>query len=161
MNYYKNYDIRVDNWKNQNEQLLSGLQGQSISSIMIQVFVMISVILGIASVLAITVMQKSKQIGILKAMGITNRTSGYIFLFEGFVLGILGALLGIGLGLGLSVAFTKFALNTDGTPVVPLFINSSFITLSGAIAVIASMCAALIPAIRSSKLNPIDIIRNN
>lgn len=155
------YNVKVDNWKNQNEQLLSGLQGQSISSIMIQVFVMISVILGIASVLAITVMQKSKQIGILKAMGITNRTSGYIFLFEGFVLGMFGAILGILLGLGLSFAFTKFALNTDGTPVVPLFISSSFITLSGVIAVIASMCAALIPAIRSSSLNPIDIIRNN
>lgn len=58
-----NIDYKITDWKSQNEQLLSGLQGQSISSLMIQIFVMLSVILGISSVLAITVMQKSKQIG--------------------------------------------------------------------------------------------------
>lgn len=154
-------DLKVENWKVQNEQLLSGLQGQSISSIMIQVFVMISVVLGIASVLAITVLQKSKQIGILKAMGIRNATTSYIFLFEGLILGFFGALLGILLGLGLSFSFTKFALNPDGTPVIDLYINNSFILLSGVIATVASVLAAFLPAIRSSKLNPIDIIRNN
>lgn len=156
-----NEDLTVDNWKAQNEQLLSGLQGQSISSIMIQVFVLISVVLGIASVLAITVMQKSRQIGILKAMGIKNSTTSYVFLFEGLILGFFGAIMGIVLGLGLSIAFTKFALNPDGTPVIALYISYSFIMLSGLIAVISSVLAALVPAIRSSKLNPIDIIRNN
>jgi lipoprotein-releasing system permease protein len=151
----------IKNWKGQNESLLSGLQGQSISSYMIQVFVMISVLLGIASVLAITVIQKSKQIGILKAMGIRNSTTSFIFLFEGLILGFFGAVLGILLGLGLSVAFTKFALNPDGTPVIALYISYPFIAFSGLIAVVASILAALFPAIRSSKLNPIDIIRNN
>jgi len=151
----------VKNWKAQNESLLSGLQGQSISSYMIQVFVMISVLLGIASVLAITVLQKSKQIGILKAMGIRNSSTSYIFLFEGLILGFFGAVLGIALGLGLSFAFTKFALNPDGTPVIALYISYPFIAFSGMIAVLASVFAALFPAIRSSRLNPIDIIRNN
>ena len=151
----------IKNWKAQNESLLSGLQGQSISSYMIQVFVLISVLLGIASVLAITVIQKSKQIGILKAMGIRNSTTSYIFLFEGLILGFFGAILGIILGLGLSVAFTKFALNPDGTPVIDLYISYPFIAFSGLIAVFASILAALFPAIRSSRLNPIDIIRNN
>lgn len=154
-------DVKILNWKDQNESLLSGLQGQSISSYMIQVFVMISVVLGIASVLAITVIQKSKQIGILKAMGIRNATTSYIFLFQGFILGLLGAILGILFGLGLSYSFTKFALNPDGTPVIELYISYSFIALSGLIAIAASVLAALFPAIRSSRLNPIDIIRNN
>jgi lipoprotein-releasing system permease protein len=151
----------VENWKVQNEQLLSGLQGQSISSLMIQVFVMISVILGISSVLAITVMQKSKQIGILKAMGIKNFSSSLIFLFEGLILGVFGAIAGVGLGLGLAVSFTKFALNPDGTPVIDLYIDNNFIILSAIIAAVACILASLIPAIKSSKLNPIDIIRNN
>ena len=77
------------------------------------------------------------------------------------ILGILGAILGIVFGLGLSFLFTKFALNPDGTPVVALYISYPFIALSGAIAVVASVAAAMIPAIKSSKLNPIDIIRNN
>lgn len=159
--FLENNDLKVVNWKEQNESLLSGLQGQSISSYMIQVFVMISVVLGIASILAITVLQKSRQIGILKAMGIRNSSASMIFLFEGALLGFFGAILGILFGLGLSFAFTKFALNPDGTPVVDLYISYPFIALSGMIALLASVLAAAIPAVRSSKLNPIDIIRNN
>lgn len=153
-------DLRVDDWKAQNVSLLSGLSGQSISSLMIQVFVMISVVLGIASVLAISVMQKSRQIGILKAMGIKNRTASAIFLAQGLILGVFGALMGVGLGLGLALMFTKFAVNPDGTPVVALFVDPKFIALSGLIAVAASTLAALVPARRSSRLDPMEVIRN-
>lgn len=152
--------VKFDNWKAQNEQLLSGLSGQSTSSLMIQIFVVISVVLGIASVLAITVLQKSRQIGILKAMGITDRISSQVFLFQGFMLGILGGLLGILFGLGLLWSFSQFALKPDGTPVVPIFINPSFIGLSGLIAVVASTLASIIPAIKSRKLSPIEVIKN-
>lgn len=154
-------DYKLTDWKTQNESLLGGLQGQSISSLMIQIFVMVSVVLGIASILAITVMQKSRQIGILKAMGIKNSSASLIFLFEGLILGIFGAITGILLGIGLSASFTAFALNPDGTPVVDLYISGSFIAISGIIAVLACVIASLIPARRSSKLSPIDIIRNN
>lgn len=153
-------DIKVTNWKAENEELLSGLNGQSISSIMIQVFVLISVVLGIASVLAITVIQKSKQLGILKAMGIKDKTASLIFLFEGLLLGIIGAILGVVLGLLLSFLFTKFAVNPDGSPVVNLYIDYTFITISTLIAISSAIIAALIPARRSSKLNPIEVIRN-
>jgi lipoprotein-releasing system permease protein len=152
--------LTVDDWKAQNASLLSGLSGQSISSLMIQVFVMISVVLGIASVLAISVMQKSRQIGILKAMGIKNRTASAVFLTQGLILGAFGALMGVALGLGLALMFTKFAVNPDGTPVVALFIDPQFIALSGLIAVVASTLAALVPARRSSRLDPMEVIRN-
>lgn len=150
----------VVDWQAQNEELLSGLSGQSISSIMIQVFVIIAVVLGIASVLAISVLQKSKQIGILKAMGIKDGASSVIFLTQGFVLGVLGALVGLILGLGLIVAFSKFALNPDGSPLIPITINAGFIALSGGIAIFASMAASLIPAFRSMKMDPIEVIKN-
>ncbi len=153
-------DFKVDNWKAQNAELLSGLNGQSVSSIMIQVFVLISVSLAIASILAITVIQKSKQIGILKAMGIKDRTASLIFLFQGLLLGVIGAILGVLLGILLGVVFTKFALNPDGTPVVDLYIDYRFIALSAVIAIISATVASLIPAKRSSKLNPIEVIRN-
>jgi len=152
--------IEVVDWKSQNESLLSGLNGQSYSSIMIQVFVTLSVILGIASVLAITVLQKSKQIGILKAMGIKNGQASFIFLSEGMILGIFGAIVGVSLGLGLSVAFTTFALNADGTPVVPLFIDPNFIALSAGIAFLSASLASLIPARRSTRISIIEVIKN-
>lgn len=155
-----NNTLKVDNWIVQNQELLSGLSGQSISSLMIQIFVMISVVLGISSVLAITVLQKSKQIGILKAMGIKDSDASFVFLFEGFILGIFGAIGGVILGLGLSYMFTTFAVSSDGTPVIPLYIDFGFIGLSAIIATFAATFASLIPARKSSKLSVIEVIRN-
>ncbi|MGS0971944.1 MAG: ABC transporter permease [Candidatus Izemoplasmataceae bacterium] len=153
-------DFEVTNWKDQNADLLSGLNGQSVSSIMIQVFVTLSVVLGIASVLAITVLQKSRQLGILKAMGIKDKEASLIFLSEGFFLGVFGAIGGVSLGLGLSYMFTKFAVNPDGTPVIDLYIDPQFIMLSAGIAILAASLASLIPARRSSKISVIEVIKN-
>lgn len=153
-------DLRIDNWKDQNASLLSGLNGQSVSSYMIQVFVLVAVLLGISSVLAISVVQRSKQLGILKAMGIQDSDASLIFVFQGLMLGLLGAVLGIALGFGLLWSFTKFALNPDGTPVIPIYVNYGFIALSGLFAVLSAMIASLIPARLSSRLNPIEVIKN-
>jgi lipoprotein-releasing system permease protein len=153
-------DLTAENWKDANAALLSGLNGQSISSLIIQVFVLVSVILGIASVLAISVLQKSRQIGILKAMGIKNSSASMVFLFQGVILGTFGAILGVSLGLGLAVSFTMFAVNPDGTPIIELFIDPAFIAVSGLIAVAAATIASLIPARRSSRLDPMEVIKN-
>ncbi|WP_371805073.1 ABC transporter permease [Candidatus Lokiarchaeum ossiferum] len=155
-----NSDIIISNWKAENQQLLDGLNGQTASSIMIQVFVIVSVVIGIGSVLAITVLQKSKQIGILKAMGVTDGTAALIFLFEGLLLGIGGAILGVSLGLGLGFAFTTFALDSTGKPIIDLVIDPKFMILSTFIAIIASMVSALIPAKKSTSLSIIEVIRN-
>ncbi len=152
--------IKILNWKVENEDLLSALDGQSISSIMIQVFVIISVALAIASVLAISVVQKSRQLGILKAMGIKNSMAGQIFIYEGLILGVFGAILGTLLGIGLIWMFTTFAVNPDGTAVVPVYVNYGFILLSMAIAVASAVISATIPGRRSAKLSPIEVIRN-
>lgn len=153
-------NLKVEDWKSQNASLLSGLSGQSSSSYMIQVFVLVAVLLGIASVLAISVVQKSKQIGILKAMGIKDSSASLIFLFQGFILGVIGAVLGIMLGILFGYSFSKFVLNPDGTPLVELYINTGFIAFSGIIAVASATLASLIPARSSSKLNPIEVIKN-
>lgn len=153
-------NLQVDNWKAQNEELLSGLTGQSASSYMIQVFVLLAVLLGISSVLAISVVQKSRQLGILKAMGIKNKTASQIFLFQGLILGIIGGILGTGLGIGLTYVFSVFVTNPDGTSLVPFYLDWYFVGFSVAIAIIAAMFAAFIPARKSSKLNPIEVIRN-
>ena len=152
--------LKVTNWKEENAALLSGLSGQTASSLMIQVFVLISVVLGIASVLAISVVQKSRQIGILKAMGMHNPKASLVFLFQGFLLGVLGAFVGIGLGIGLSWLFATFVTNADGSSLVPFYIDWYFIAISAGIAVTASTLAALIPAIRVSKLDPMEVIKN-
>ncbi len=153
-------DLDIVNWKEQNEELLSGLAGQSASSYMIQIFVMLAVLLGISSVLAISVVQKSRQIGILKAMGIKDRTASLIFLLQGLLLGIAGSLSGTLLGIGFAYAFSQLVKNPDGTSLVPFYLDYRFIAASILIAVFAAIAAALIPARKSSRLNPIEVIRN-
>jgi len=105
-------------------------------------------------------MQKSKQIGILKAMGIRNSQASRIFFYQGLILGVLGGILGIVLGFGLSYSFTFFARNPDGTPIVALAIDPAFFALSFVIAVTASSLAALVPARKSARLDPIEAIKN-
>jgi len=152
--------LSVSNWIELNEDLLSGLQAQGSSSLLIQVAVTVSVVLGIASVLAITVIQKSRQIGILKAMGIKDKDASLIFLAQGFILGIFGAIGGISLGLLLSFGFSTFALDSAGEPVITLLIDPQFIAISALVAIFSASFASIIPARKSSKLSVMEVIKN-
>jgi lipoprotein-releasing system permease protein len=154
-----NDDIEVQNWKEQNEELLSGLEGQRISSLVIQVVIIASVVIAISSVLAITVLQKSKEIGILKAMGIKDSAASLIFIYEGFLVGLLGATLGIILGLGLLCGFNASTTSAEGVAIVDLYIDYNFILNSWLIGLAASTFAGILPARKSLKLNPVEVIR--
>jgi len=154
-----NDDIKVNNWKDQNEELLSGLEGQRMSSIVIQVVIIASVVIAISSVLAITVLQKSREIGILKAMGIKDLAASLIFIYEGFLLGLIGATLGVILGLGLLYGFNASTTSPDGVAIVDLYIENDFILTSWFIGLAASTFAGILPARKSLKLSPVEVIR--
>jgi len=153
-------NINAESWQRNNEQLLTALQSQTSSSLIIQIFVIIAVTLGIASVLAVSVVQKSRQIGILKAMGTKKKSVGIIFLIQGAILGLSGSILGALSGIGLSQAFVTFARGDSGDPLFPITIDPTFIFISVVIATAAGMIAASIPARNSAKLNPIEVIHN-
>ncbi|KAB3539016.1 ABC transporter permease [Alkaliphilus pronyensis] len=155
---FKGYDIK--SWQENNQQLLTALNSQSSSTLLIQVFVLIAVTLGIASVLAISVIQKSKQIGILKAMGIKTKNASSIFLLQGFILGFLGSLIGSGFGSFLTLIFVTFVKNEKNEPLFPIEISFNYILTVIIIATIATTLAAAFPARRSAKLDPIEVIRN-
>ncbi|MGL5633510.1 MAG: ABC transporter permease [Sarcina sp.] len=151
-----NNALKVNNWKSQNASLLSALSGQNSSSLTIQVFIMISVVMSIASVLAISVLQKSKQIGILKAMGIKNRDAAKIFIYQGSILGVIGAIAGGIIGTGLFELFVKEVLKTPAGS-----LDIGFIIISMIIAFIAATVAAIFAATKSLRLDPMQIIRDN
>jgi lipoprotein-releasing system permease protein len=101
-------------------------------------------------------LQKSKQIGILKAMGIKDRDASLIFVIQGSLLGLIGSILGIILGVGILVAFITFAKSSP----LKLSIDYMFLLQSWIIAMISSTFAGLLPARRSASLSPIEVIRN-
>ena len=154
-------NVKVTNWMDENAQLLSGLQAQSLSSNMIQAFILVSVVIAIGSILSITVLQKSRQIGILKAMGIKDRSASLVFLYEGMILGAAGAILGLLLGVGLLTSFTTFAKGSDGSPILSISLDAVFLLQSFLIAFLSATVAGVLPARKSSRLSPIDVIRGS
>ena len=156
-----NNNIVLEDWKEQNEELLSGLEGQRLSSAIIQIVIIASVVIAITSILAISVMQKSSEIGILKAMGINDFNASLIFLYEGFFLGLVGSLAGMLLGVGLILAFVAFTTSPEGVTLIDLYFDYGFIARSWLISLLAATLAGIIPAHKSLQLNPIDVIRGS
>jgi len=146
---------QVESWQESNASLMVTLSSQSSSSYTIQFFVLLAVILGVASVLAISAVQKSKQIGILKAIGIRTSSVSRVFLFQGLVLGTAGTVLGFGLGLAMSQAFVVLAKQDYNLLVKP---GTAAIIITAT--VLASTLSAYLPARQVSKINPIEVIRN-
>ncbi|MCK7485915.1 MAG: FtsX-like permease family protein [Bacillus subtilis] len=93
-------------------------------------------------------------------MGIKDSQASFIFLSQGMILGVFGAITGLLIGLGLLYSFTTFALNADGTLVVPLSIDPGFMALSALIAFSSASLASFIPARKSTKISIIEVIKN-
>lgn len=152
--------LDADSWMHLNAELLTGLSAQSSSKSMIQFFVVVAVALGIASVLAVSVVQKSREIGILRAVGTGSRRVLAVFLIQGGVLGFVGALIGSGLGALLAKGFEGIARGPDGTPKFPVPLELSLFVASAALATGVGLLAAVLPARRASRIDPAQAIRN-
>jgi len=146
--------LQAESWIETNAQLLSGLTAQSLSSNMIVVFVAISVAFGIASVLSVSVVQRTREIGILRAMGATRQQILRIFLIQGAIFGLLGSIVGSGVSYVLVWSF-----NTFGPDIftIPISINLILVTMS--LATLTGVIAATIPARRAAALDPVAAIR--
>lgn len=147
-------------WMETNSQLLVALRSQSSSSYMIQAFVILAVALGIASVLAVSVTQKEREIGILRATGAGTGRLMRVFLIEGGILGLAGAVVGILLGVVLALLFANLAQNPDGSPTFPVALTPMLFARAGLTAVTVRIVAAVIPARTAARLDPATAIRN-
>ena len=146
--------VSITEWQGQNKELLVGLQSQSMSSYMIQGFVLIAVALGIASTLAIAAVQKTRQIGILKAMGLSDGGAGRVFLWQAAILGTAGSIGGILASFALLALFTLAPTNFTIT------MQPSFVLVSALIGVAVAMLSSIVPIRRTSRLDPIEVIQN-
>jgi lipoprotein-releasing system permease protein len=151
--------LQVTEWQAKNSELLTALQSQSTSSYMIQVFVIIAVMLGIASTLAISAVQKTRQIGILKALGMADGRTGLVFLWQAGILGAIGTALGIGISLGLIAVFDTIARRQD-TGLFPIEPQVGFVLLSAGIGIAIALISAIIPYRKTARLDPIEVIQS-
>ena len=155
----KRLPYKVESWQEANAQLVAALNAQSISTALIRAVVMVVVVLGIASVLVVSVVQKRREIGILRAMGATRGQVLRVFLLQGAIVGALGSVLGVVLAVGLIWAFTTLVRGADGLPLFAITLAPRLALQVAGIATLCGVLAAVAPARRAARLDPAQAIR--
>lgn len=149
----------ADSWIRTNAQFVTALTSQRVSSDVIRFFIGLSVAFGIASVLVVSVIQRSREIGILRAMGATRGQLLRVFLLQGGIVGFFGSLLGSGLAWSFLVLWRLLARNADGSVMVMIDIQPGLVAIAAGGASLVGILAAIIPARRAAGLDPVVAIR--
>jgi lipoprotein-releasing system permease protein len=113
------------------------------------------VALGIASVLSVSVVQRTREIGILRALGTRQSQMLRVFLIQGALFGLGGSLLGGAAGYGLVSAFNTFG---PGLFYIPL--NPWLLVAATVLATVTGILSAVVPARRAASLDPVEAIRH-
>lgn len=151
--------VQADSWIRTNAQFFAAVNAQQTSNTVIRAFVALSVAFGIASVLVVSVVQRSREIGILRAMGISRGQILRLFLLQGSLLGLSGSLVGSALGALALVLWQQLARNADGTSLFPLSFEPLLFVVALVLATLTGLAAAVAPALRASRLDPVVAIR--
>ncbi|CAB1222337.1 Lipoprotein-releasing system transmembrane protein LolE [Acinetobacter bouvetii] len=147
--------LKAESWIETNAQLMNAITAQSLSTNMIIVFVGISVAFGIASVMSVSVVQRTREIGILRATGATQAQILRVFLFQGAIFGLLGSMLGSVVSYGLIWGFNQF-----GPGLFYISISIKLILSALFLATVTGILAAAIPSRRAAALDPVEAIRH-
>ena len=147
--------LQAESWIKTNAQLMNAISAQSLSTNMIIIFVAISVAFGIASVLSVSVVQRTREIGILRATGATQQQILRIFLFQGALFGLFGSVVGSVASFALVWVFNTFG---PGLFYIPISIELVIVALL--LATLTGVLAAAIPARRAAALDPVEAIRH-
>ena len=146
--------LKTESWMATNGQLLNALRSQTMTTRMIRLFVGLSVAFGIASVLAVSVVQRTREIGILRAMGSPRGQILRVFLLQGGLLGLGGSSLGSLVGWALVQAFNRSGPGWFSIP------GEAGLTPGGvAVAPVPGVLPAAAPARRAARYDPAVAIR--
>lgn len=151
--------VEADSWIKTNAQFFTAVNAQQMSNTLIRVFVALSVAFGIASVLVVSVIQRSKDIGILRAMGTSRGQILRVFLLQGALLGFLGSLAGALVGGGGIIFWHWYLRQADGSEIFPLVLEPSLFAGAVFLAALTGVAAAAFPAVRAANLDPVVAIR--
>jgi len=152
-------------WMTRNQSLFSALKLEKTVMFIILTLIVLVAAFNIASTLIMMVMEKKKDIAILRAMGATDRQVRRIFVFKGMVIGLIGTVLGDCLGLilcGLLKHYQFIELPSDVYFIskLPVELQALDVVTISLAALVICFLATLYPAHQASKMNPVEAIRN-
>ena len=145
-----------------NRNLFSALLLEKIVMFIILILIVLVAAFNIIGTLTMIVIEKSREIAILKTMGATKRSIMSIFIIQGVLIGIAGTIIGTPLGYGISVLIQNFfTLPADVYYIahIPVRINMYDIMLVGFSAIGISLLATLYPSWQAAKLDPVEALR--
>jgi lipoprotein-releasing system permease protein len=159
-------------WMEMNRNLFSALRLEKIAMFIILILIVLVAAFNIISTLIMVVMEKNKDVAILKSMGAPPRSILKIFIIEGGVIGVVGTILGTILGLGAAFnleMITGFVENLFGFKILssdvyyidklPSQVNPLDVVLIVVTAILISLLATLYPSWRASRLDPAEALR--
>ena len=156
------WGYKTESWQESNEGFLGAFEVRNAVMFITVSAILIVASFGIFNIVSTVVHEKYRDIAILKSLGFETRNISQIFLFEGLMLGILGAFLGWALGFclcfGLSQVRFKIQMLTEMQGFV-LYYSVWHYVLSGGLALFSASFAAYLPARKAARLNPVEIIR--
>ncbi len=156
--------LTVTSWMESNQAFLDTLKMQNTAAGIIQAMTLLASAFGVASVMIVFVVQKSRDIGILKSMGATCAQIRRVFILEGLGVGLGGALIGSGVGTGLcylakSLTIPGQMFGGKQATIVPMQFDMTFVLIASAVAIAMGLASSIVPAHRASKLCPVEAIR--
>ncbi|MBX7081825.1 MAG: ABC transporter permease [Nannocystaceae bacterium] len=156
-------ELVVEDWRELNRNLFSAMFLEKVAMFIALLFVVLVASFGILASNLMSVLEKSKEIAILKAMGTTDRGIMRVFIAEGLCVGILGSVGGIAMGLGLCWALDRYGLplneNVYYVEKLPVVVDSFEVALVGVSALVIVCLSSLYPALVASRLRPVDALR--
>jgi len=158
------YPFRVSNWMDLNKNLFAALQLEKKTMFIILTLIVIVAAFGISANLIMTVIRKTREIGILRSMGATSRSIMKIFILEGGMVGSIGVGLGVLLGVILSTLLKHYEFISIPGDIyfidkLPVEIRGSDCLLVAAAALCITFLATIYPSYIASKLTPVEAIR--
>jgi len=159
------FPYRTEDWQAQNSSLFHALKLEKFGMTFILLLIVLVAAFNIVSTLTMVVTDKTREIGILRAMGMPARSIRRIFFAQGVVIGLVGTIAGLAVGLAASVSIDRYKLIAldpsvyfiDHLPVATQLVDVGLIVLAS---LMIAAVATLYPAWQAAKLFPVEAIRH-
>ncbi|HUI07876.1 MAG TPA: ABC transporter permease [Verrucomicrobiae bacterium] len=164
--------LRAQTWAQMNQRLLGAIQVEKSVMFFILTFIVVVAAFGIMSTLITVTVQKTREIGVMKALGAASGKILRIFLLQGFIVGVFGVALGVGLGLvtvhninpinhflSHVVGIELFPREIYNFPSIPALLTVRDLLTIGLSALVICTLAGLLPALRAARLEPVEALR--
>jgi lipoprotein-releasing system permease protein len=159
-----NPGVAISTWTGSNQELFATLRLEKIALFIILTLIIVIASFNIFATLTVKVVEKTKDIGVLKSIGFTSRKILSVFTLQGLILGIIGSLSGAALGLGAcylleKYPFIKLPEEIFFTEYLPISVDLKEVLVISLVAVFISFLSSIWPALRACRLCPTEALR--